>query len=586
MLHVEGKAKDAPAAGVVGKVFGTIFLLAFFAAGTFFLVLLVRELAAAAQTYVWPGTACEILASEVEEKLDEENPYVFRVQYRYLWEGQTYTSEQAALKARRFSDYRQAQRLVTRYPVEAGATCYVNPNKPAQAVLLREGLWFGLFLLVPLLFMFLAGGGLYLVWRSDPRSGAAAPEKRQEPLSGQAQATKTWGCLAIFFLLFFSVGSAFFHQLFLRPVWKVLTAGNWVETPCLVESSRVRAHRGDESTTYSVDILYHYVFNDREYKSSRYDFMGGSTSSYHGKAAVVSRYPPGKETICYVNPTDPTEAVLNREFSADLWVGLIPLVFVAVGAGGLLFAVLKSRRPRTALGSEPSGWSRRGGEATLRPGTVEGVEGPVVLRTRHSAWAKLLGTIFMAAFWNGIVSVFVWQVIQAWHQGRGSWAERWFLPIFLMPFVLVGLLLIGTVVYTFLALFNPRFRLTVSSSRITPGDNLEVQWYMDGRVQVVERLRIYLEGREEATYTRGTDTRTDKVVFATIDLVHATSRADFRSGQARISIPANTMPTFEAPHNKILWTIQVRGEIARWPDVIDEFPIRILPSQPQPARQA
>ena len=37
------------------------------------------------------------------------------------------------------------------------------------------------------------------------------------------------------------------------------------------------------------------------------------------------------------------------------------------------------------------------------------------------------------------------------------------------------------------------------------------------------------------------------------------------------------MHTFVAPHNKVLWTLAVAGEIARWPDVAEEFELLVLP---------
>jgi hypothetical protein len=37
------------------------------------------------------------------------------------------------------------------------------------------------------------------------------------------------------------------------------------------------------------------------------------------------------------------------------------------------------------------------------------------------------------------------------------------------------------------------------------------------------------------------------------------------------------MHTFEAGANKIIWEIKVAGEIVRWPDIDQNFPITIRP---------
>ena len=39
------------------------------------------------------------------------------------------------------------------------------------------------------------------------------------------------------------------------------------------------------------------------------------------------------------------------------------------------------------------------------------------------------------------------------------------------------------------------------------------------------------------------------------------------------------MHSFEAPNNRVRWTLIVHGDIPFWPDVRDEFPITVLPLQ-------
>ena len=66
--------------------------------------------------------------------------------------------------------------------------------------------------------------------------------------------------------------------------------------------------------------------------------------------------------------------------------------------------------------------------------------GMVEIKTT-SPFKALLGAIAIAAFWNGIVSVFVFQLFAEFH---------WFLALFLIPFVLIGLFIIGYAVMRFL----------------------------------------------------------------------------------------------------------------------------------------
>jgi hypothetical protein len=93
----------------------------------------------------------------------------------------------------------------------------------------------------------------------------------------------------------------------------------------------------------------------------------------------------------------------------------------------------------------------------------------------------------------------------------------------------------------------------------------------------MNHLRIFLEGREEATYQRGTNTYTDKEIFATVDFVDTTADWEMPRGSAELVIPEDTMHSFEADSNKIVWEIKVAGDIARWPDVQQNFPITLRP---------
>ena len=49
------------------------------------------------------------------------------------------------------------------------------------------------------------------------------------------------------------------------------------------------------------------------------------------------------------------------------------------------------------------------------------------------------------------------------------------------------------------------------------------------------------------------------------------------AGRTRVEVPAGSAPTFEAPNNKILWSVKIHAEIPHWPDVIEEFPLTVLP---------
>ena len=124
---------------------------------------------------------------------------------------------------------------------------------------------------------------------------------------------------------------ALLYPFFIKPARKVLDAKSWPATPCTIVSSTVGTHSGSKDTTYSVDITFEYTVGGATYTSRTYGFMRGSSSGYAAKQAIVSRYPPGAHTTCYVNPSEPQEAVIERGFTLEFLFGLIPLAFVGIG---------------------------------------------------------------------------------------------------------------------------------------------------------------------------------------------------------------------------------------------------------------
>ena len=86
-----------------------------------------------------------------------------------------------------------------------------------------------------------------------------------------------------------------------------------------------------------------------------------------------------------------------------------------------------------------------------------------------------------------------------------------------------------------------------------------------------------LEGREEARYRRGTDTHTDTHVFHRATLREVGESMSVARGTTSLRIPDDTMHTFTADNNKIVWTIKMHGDIKRWPDIDESFDITVTP---------
>ncbi len=395
------------------------------------------------------------------------------------------------------------------------------------------------------------------------------------------------GCFGwSFALVFLAAGLAMTWFLTLRPLWGIYEAQSWVATPCEIVSSGLN-HNGEGST--KLEVVYTYTFDGASYRSEQYCFVSASTNtSTAWKNQVVADLPAGKASTCFVDPKKPSVAVIDRGWVPDMWWCLFPLPFVLVG--GLFFlamiGVIRTAptnpagtwRPQTSTSIESNVDDERDDDAYESPyrPNIDKNDGPVTLKPEATPLQMMIGSLFLALFVNGILLFFAWDPIQQF-RGGGFGVLSWFTALFMIPFVAVGLGLIGFVIYCFLSLFNPVPTLVVSSAAIPLGEELRVNWTLSGRVYSIREFRITLKGTEKATYRRGTNTVTDKSVFALIPIFETTQSFDMEEGSATVTIPADSMHSFSSANNKIEWTLEVRGEIALWPDVAAAFPITVLP---------
>jgi len=388
----------------------------------------------------------------------------------------------------------------------------------------------------------------------------------RQSVATRRQGTASLGCLRLFFGLFFLAGVAAFYGLTIRPLWLVLMATRWVETPCVIDSSRVGVHRGSRARdrpAYTVDLVYHYEFRGIPFTSRRYQFTGASSSGRKDKEQVVSQYPVGRNAICYVNPSAPAEAVIDRRANLTMAAGAFSLLFVAVGGFGLWFA------PRLA---GPQQMASMNAMPVVAPASGEWVE----IKPQVTPLGKFLGLLAFGIVWNGFISIFVYFIFfSPSHAGTPLFAK-----IFVGLFVLIGVLIILAAIGGFIALFNPRIVLATRTPAIPLGGQFRFQWKIKGRVEKLKKLSIRLEGSEQATYHSGDNLQTTTHLFADVPVLELLDRDILPEGELGVVIPAGLMHTFTGRHNRIIWRLHVRGEIPLLAPVDEDFPFTVLPAPP------
>ena len=396
-------------------------------------------------------------------------------------------------------------------------------------------------------------------------------------ISKKATGRLNLGCahavIVPFLGLFCLVGIGIGTFLSFVPISRAIRSRAWPAAACDVLSSRVV--RNDD--TFRPDIQYRYYVDDRPYTGTRYNFLVGSDniSDYQ---SVVERYPAGLRFECYVDPADPTQAVISRDLTFGYFFGLIFLLFFTGIPGGFIFVWFRAAghlREKQTPGTRPVAGDPVAAALDARARMSETIgSGPLELKPQASPFGKLIAAILICLFWNGITGLFTYFEIKGFMNGDGS---GWFLALFLLLFQIVGLALIVNVPYQMLALANPRPTITLSRASVPVGGSVTLEWQLTGAAHRVRSLVLTLEGREEARYRRGTDTHTDTNVFHRATLREIGESMEIARGTTSIRIPDNTMHTFTADNNKVVWTIKMKGTINRWPDIDESFDITVAP---------
>lgn len=575
-MAVSPQADTATGCSIGLRLFLTLFFGAFAAFGTYMVIEVYRDAASKARTSGWVATPCFILDSkaEINEQADLDNAdeaYSYHVSYEYGF-GNTKNHRGSIYKVGfgGADSYEDVAALADRYPPESDASCYVNPSRPTEAVLARHSILVYALVLFPILFAVIGFGGLIGAWSfgwSTPAPSTAAGSAADDEDGSITQKAKGggWGALGIaaFFSIFFFIGAAFLYSMV--GSWpKMIASSSWPSVQCTILNSRIFTHEGDDSDTYSIDVFYEYEVNGIPYRASRYSWVGGSSSSHKHYRDLKKKFSKGSKHPCYVNPDDPREACLSPGWSNMAWIALVPLIFMLVGGGGMFFAVTHWARARhgtiTPIG-RPKSRATRAADLSWLPDLADRA-GPCELKPQKSPLAKFIGAAFVAILWNGIAGA-IW-----WFTGH------WFLLLFLA----FGLIIVAVAVHAGLAMFNAQPHLVIADPSIPLGGRLELDWQLIGNVNAIRNWRIWIEAVEEASYTRGTDTITDNHTIHEVTLLETEDTREMTGGHLETSIPEHLMHSFEATHNKVVWTLKVHGDIRFWPDIQESFPITIVPA--------
>lgn len=139
--------------------------------------------------------------------------------------------------------------------------------------------------------------------------------------------------------------SGLFMWLMGRSFLRAREMTQWPQVPCLILRSEVAERRiaPNVAPDYRFAVLYRYEFSGNDYESDRWGLRGSMPRS--DRLAVeqtIQQYPVGSRQLCWVNPKNPTMAVLKPDSRAAGYSSWFPALFFLGGVGMVVGAWKKS----------------------------------------------------------------------------------------------------------------------------------------------------------------------------------------------------------------------------------------------------
>jgi hypothetical protein len=557
--------------GCGGRVFG-IFWTAF---SSIFLCLGLWTTWDALEAWKWKSVPCVIERFEIVADQKQDPPFRPDLLYRYEIDGRKYTGTRLWKDKDgrdHYEDLAEVREGLAQGPEgrlnslsEVTAECRVKPDEPETSTLMPSGsgqIGGGLILTAFGGFFVLIGLGVIFGSSDKPALKTTWKGRTENPFAA-----------TVAFLFFGCAGLAMLGGLIIPKAVEWLAMRSWKETEAEIIWSRVCSNSDGDGTTYAVDLFYRYQVDGHEYRSNRYDILGGSSSGSKGKHAVTRAHPQGSKLTVFVDPEKPWRAVVNP--SPGWWglFALFPLPFIAVGSWGL-WTMHKMRRAGPSA-STPRGGGHRAAARVHRLGAKPLPPGEWV-RAGGSRIGAFIGVTAFALFWNGFLFVFQ----------RGLWGDAGdgfgkaiggMFTLFMIPFFLVGIGMMVAAFYTFASLFAPRFDLQLASGDLKPGRSVRLQWRRAGGRGQPKDFSLLLVGREEATHSQGSINATARCVFHEDILFETKIPQAMDAGSVALAIPDDAVPTFNGTHNRIVWRVCLHAKVPWLPDQRDQREVVVLP---------
>lgn len=371
------------------------------------------------------------------------------------------------------------------------------------------------------------------------------------------QNLKGLGCLVLFATPFAAAG-LFVGFLALKMLWLWVEVREWQEVPAQIVQTDLITSTGDDSNTYRVEATYHYEFGGVAHQGDRVGLSTGSDNigSFHQDVyrQLADHQATGKPFRCYVNPQEPTDALLYRELRWGLFalMGVFGLVFSGVGIGLMVGAGVVKRRSEDEeqlSGTHPEEPWRWKGEWT---------EG----RITATGKAQFLLPCIMAVLWNLVSAPLLFLVPQEVRDNDN------YLALLGLIFPVVG---VGLAVWAIRSFIRWRkFGDSVLELSAFPGvigGALKGRILTSVNIKATHGFRLTLNCIQQVTRGSGDNRRTSESILWQQETRLQRESAEFDPSRSEIpiefQIPFDASPTEErSDDDKTLWRLEATAEVS------------------------
>ena len=142
--------------------------------------------------------------------------------------------------------------------------------------------------------------------------------------------------------LFLALVGAIFTTVLWTSYQRARETRSWIETPCRIISSVVLSEHPTPHSpmAHRLGLQYQYEFKGTRHIGTKVRRVEGDSPHKDKVEALADEYPVGRNLLCFVNPAQPSEAILRHATQAALYSIWFPLLFV-LGGGMMAWRALR-----------------------------------------------------------------------------------------------------------------------------------------------------------------------------------------------------------------------------------------------------